>query len=157
MASNKAAEDLLKKLRREAGNTVCPNCGTVAPSGIGFGSVCVKFKTFVCDLCKTSHQAISHRVKSISMSTWTMDEVQELTVQRGGGNDVACHVWLKNAPKYGGRYQGGTRPKVGDKVEIFKQFIADCYDMGKFRANTPYERDEEEEEEERGGGGGRGG
>ena len=62
------ADNLLKKLRRLEGNMTCPNCGTQASRGIGFGHVCVKYKTFICDMYKTSHQAISHRVKSISMS-----------------------------------------------------------------------------------------
>jgi hypothetical protein len=39
----------------------------------------VKYSTFVCDMCKTSHQAISHRCKSVSMSTWTLAEVNALT------------------------------------------------------------------------------
>ena len=117
----------------------CPNCGTSAPPGIGFGNMCVKYKTFICDLCKTSHQAISHRVKSFSMSAWTMDEVMELTIERNGGNYVALHVWLGNAPPPGGKYPGGYRPKEGDRVEIFKQFITDCYEHGKFRSNTPFD------------------
>ena len=56
------ADDLLKKLRRLPGNMVCSNCNTTAPKGIGFGNICVAFRTFVCNYCKTSHQAISHRV-----------------------------------------------------------------------------------------------
>ena len=117
---------------------ICPNCGTPAQPGIGFGNICVKFKTFICDLCKTSHQAISHRVKSSSMSTWTMEEVMELTTENKGGNEVALHVWLANAPRFGERYPGGCRPKEGDKVEVFKQFVTDCYEHGKFRASTPF-------------------
>ena len=132
-------ELMLKKLRRLESNMKCPNCGTPAQPGIGFGNICVKFKTFICDLCKTSHQAISHRVKSFSMSTWTMDEVMELTSDRNGGNLVALHVWLANAPPPGGRYPGGYRPKEGDKVETFKQFVTDCYEHGKFKANTPFD------------------
>jgi Putative GTPase activating protein for Arf len=117
---------------------ICPNCGTPAQPGIGFGNICVKFKTFICDLCKTSHQAISHRVKSSSMSTWTMEEVMELTTENKGGNEVALHVWLANAPRFGERYPGGCRPKEGDKVEVFKQFVTDCYEHGKFMASTPF-------------------
>ena len=132
-------ELMLKKLRRLPANMTCPNCGTPAQPGIGFGNVCVKFKTFVCDLCKTSHQAISHRVKSFSMSTWTMEEVMDLTVDRKGGNQVALHVWLAKAPAFGERYSGGSRPKEGDKIEIFKQFITDCYEHGKFKATTPFD------------------
>jgi hypothetical protein len=132
-------ELMLKKLRRLESNMKCPNCGTPAQPGIGFGNVCVKFKTFVCDLCKTSHQAISHRVKSFSMSTWTMEEVMELTSEQNGGNQVALHVWLGNAPGFGERYPGGFRPKEGDKVETFKQFITDCYERGKFKSPTPFD------------------
>lgn len=42
----------LKKLRRLEHNVICPNCGTSAPQGLGFGNVCVKFNTFICDLCE---------------------------------------------------------------------------------------------------------
>lgn len=42
----------LKKIRRLESNMICPNCGVRAPVGLGFGNVCVKFSTFVCDLCK---------------------------------------------------------------------------------------------------------
>jgi transposase-like protein len=53
-ATNKAnpAETLLKKIRKLDYNMSCPNCGTQAQVGVGFGNVCVKFKTFICDLCK---------------------------------------------------------------------------------------------------------
>jgi Putative GTPase activating protein for Arf len=129
---------MLKKLRKLELNMICPNCGTPAQPGIGFGNICVKFKTFICDLCKTSHQAISHRVKSSSMSTWTIEEVMELTTENKGGNEVALHVWLANAPRFGERYPGGCRPKEGDKVEVFKQFVTDCYEHGKFMASTPF-------------------
>ena len=61
----KSPEAILKALRRLDGNKLCPNCGHF--NDFGYGSVCVKYKTFVCDLCKTSHQAISHRVKSLTM------------------------------------------------------------------------------------------
>ena len=130
------ADDLLKKLRRLPANMVCANCGSDAQKGIGFGNICVAFKTFVCDYCKTSHQAISHRVKSVSMSEWTMDEVRELTAERGGGNDAARNIWLANAPAIGKKYNGGTRPKKGDRIEFFKQFILDCYELGKFKGDA---------------------
>eukprot|EP01036_Dinobryon_divergens_P024227 gene24227-32658_t len=132
------ADIMLKKLRKLEANMICPNCGTRAQAGIGFGNVCVKFKTFICDSCKTSHQAISHRVKSITMSNWTSDEVNELTDQRGGGNNAALHIWLQNSPPVGQRYSGGKRPQSGDNIDIFKKFIADCYELGRFKSSTPY-------------------
>ena len=38
------------------------------------------------------------------MSTWTMDEVQELTMQCGGGNHAALQTWLLHAPHVGERF-----------------------------------------------------
>jgi hypothetical protein len=72
------------------------------------------------------------------MSTWTIDEVNALSMEHQGGNEVALHVWLANAPPIGGKYPGGSRPKEGDRVEVFKQFITDCYELKKFRASTPF-------------------
>lgn len=138
MSKASSAEVLLKKLRKLPENMNCPNCNTPAAQGIGFGNVCVKFKTFVCDMCKTSHQAISHRVKSVSMSTWTLEEVKELLDENVGGNNAARHVWLLNAPAFGVKYDGGVRPKEGHKIDYFKQFIVDCYEYGKFKALSPY-------------------
>lgn len=131
-------EEILRKLRRLESNMVCPNCGTRAPQGVGFANVCVKFKIFICDYCKSSHAAISHRVKSITMSEWTVDEASALMDVNGGGNAAALYVWLQNAPQYGGKYPGGSRPKQGDRIEIFKQFVVDCYERGMFKSDTPY-------------------
>lgn len=125
-------EAMLKKLRKLESNRICPNCGVEATI-VGFGNVCIKFRTFVCDLCKTSHQAISHRVKSVTMSTWSYDEVCNI---RDGGNSVALKTWLAKAPAYGQRYNGGTRPKSGDKIDVYKKFISDCYDKEMFLGST---------------------
>lgn len=50
--SANTAESVLRKLRKLESNMVCPNCGTRGQQGVGFGNVCVKFKTFICDSCK---------------------------------------------------------------------------------------------------------
>ena len=65
----------------------------------------LKVSIIICDYPsgKTSHQAISHRVKSITMSNWTSEEVNELTDQKGGGNNAALHNWLQNSPPIGQR------------------------------------------------------
>ena len=97
---------LLKKIRKIECNLNCANCNTPAQQGIGFGNVCIKYLTFVCDNCKSSHQAISHRCKSVTMSEWTIDEVHSLMDENGGGNDAARHIWLANAPAPGTRYPG---------------------------------------------------
>ena len=129
-------ELLLKKLRKLEENSRCVNCHAAAPRGIGFGNVCVKFGTFVCDMCKTSHQAVSHRVKSASMSTWTLEEVQALEYP-AGGNAAASMRWLRSAPAPGQSYGRGRRPKAGDDIAVFKQFVVDCYERGLFRSDEP--------------------
>ena len=73
----------VKKLSKLTSNTICPNCGT--HKEFGFSSVCIKYKTFVCDFCKSSHQAISHRCKSLTMSSWSKEEVDSLMSKNGGG------------------------------------------------------------------------
>lgn len=69
------------------------------------------------------------------MSNWTMEEVDALTSRRNGGNEAALRTWLQNAPPVGGKYSGGFRPKAGDRVEVYKQFILDCYEHGKFKSS----------------------
>eukprot|EP00957_Ditylum_brightwellii_P141490 10778721-Ditylum_brightwellii.AAC.1 len=117
------AELAVKKLARLPGNTVCANCGTTKK--LGFSTICIKYYTFVCNMCKTSHQAISHRCKSLTMSSWTDAEVVAL---KRGGNDVARNTWLANAPPIG----TGGRPREGDHVDVFKRFIVDVYERKRY-------------------------
>lgn len=118
-----AAEQKVKKLARLPGNVVCANCGT--SKQFGHSTVCIKFFTFVCSNCKSSHQAISHRCKSLTMSSWTDAEVAELEAK---GNDYARNTWLKNAPPVG----SGGRPKEGDHIDVFKRFVVDVYEHKKY-------------------------
>lgn len=121
--SSSAAEKKVKKLARLPSNTVCANCGTTKK--FGFSTVCIKYFTFVCNNCKSSHQAISHRCKSLTMSSWTDEEAAEL---KRKGNDYARRTWLKNAPPVG---QGG-RPREGDPVDVFKRFVVDVYERKRY-------------------------
>ena len=117
------AEQRVKRLAKLPGNSVCANCGT--SKKFGFSTVCIKFFTFVCNECKSSHQAISHRCKSLTMSSWTDAEVAELELK---GNDYARRTWLKNAPPVG----SNGRPKEGDHVDVFKRFVVDVYERRKY-------------------------
>jgi hypothetical protein len=118
-----AAEDKVKRLAKVKSNTVCPNCGT--QKSFGFGSVCIKFHTFICNECKSSHQAISHRCKSTTMSSWTDDEVAELERK---GNDHCRRTWLKNAPPCG----ASGRPQPGCDLAVYKRFVVDAYEYKRF-------------------------
>lgn len=72
------------------------------------------------------------------MSNWTDAEVDELMDAHGGGNTACQHIWLAKAPAFGGRYSGGTRPREGDRVEVFKKFVMDAYEYGQFKADAGY-------------------
>ena len=76
-------------LRKLAANKQCPNCA--AEDKYGFKSACVKFNTFVCHQCKSGHQAISHRVKDVGMSTFLPEELDRLSQY---GNSSAAQTWL---------------------------------------------------------------
>ena len=125
--SNNAAELKVKKLAKLPSNQVCPNCAT--RSKHGFSTVCVKFHTFVCNNCKSSHQAVSHRCKSLTMSTWTMSEVEELAAK---GNDHARHTWLATAPPVG----SGGRPTCSTSdLNVFKSFVVNAYERKLYYSN----------------------
>jgi hypothetical protein len=117
------AEQKVRKLARLPSNCICPNCGT--QKKFGYSNICIKFHTFVCNNCKSSHQAISHRCKSLTMSSWSDQEVQELEQK---GNDYAQRTWLKNAPPIG----SNGRPREGDDVNVFKRFVVDAYEHKRF-------------------------
>ena len=123
MAASAAAEAAVKKLARLPGNTICPNCGT--QKKFGFSTVCIKYLTFVCNNCKSGHQAISHRCKSLTMSSWTDGEVLQLKTH---GNDHCRNTWLAKAPPPG----SGGRPREGDHIALFKSFIVDAYERKKY-------------------------
>lgn len=118
-----SAEERVRKLARLPGNTACANCGQVRPTG--WQTICIKFHTFVCNECKTSHQAISHRCKSISMSSWTDGEVDQLEAK---GNDYCRATWLGQAPPVG---QGG-RPAKGMPIAVFKRFVVEAYEHKRY-------------------------
>mmetsp|Transcript_23248 Transcript_23248/g.56080 ORF Transcript_23248/g.56080 Transcript_23248/m.56080 type:complete len:492 (+) Transcript_23248:128-1603(+) len=119
MPSSPQAEQAVKRLSRLEGNLTCPNCG--AYSKYGFSNICIKYYTFVCNACKSSHQAVSHRCKSLTMSGWDAGEVLQL---KSKGNEYARMVWLGNAPKVG----TGGRPKAGDDIGVFKRFVVEAYE-----------------------------
>lgn len=49
------------------------------------------FNTFVCTACSGIHREFSHRVKSISLGTFTEQEVVGV---RGGGNDANNKIYM---------------------------------------------------------------
>ena len=68
-------------------------------------------------MCKSAHQSFSHRVKSVTMSTWTLKEVRALSEKHGGGNKACIAKWLSSGDveKY--------RPHPGDSLDKYKNFM----------------------------------
>lgn len=127
MASTKQIEEYLQKIRRTPSNKLCANCR--APSRLGFSAVCVKYGSFVCDLCKSAHQSFSHRTKSVTMSTWTIEEVRALDEKNGGGNDWCRARWFaKISESELERYA----PKEGEPLDNYKKFVHMTYELGKW-------------------------
>ncbi|KAG3231834.1 hypothetical protein PI124_g23072, partial [Phytophthora idaei] len=110
------AEAALNALKKMEANKTCVNCGNY--NRFGHQNICEKVRTFVCSNCKSAHQSYSMRVKSVSMSNWTMDEVDALREPNGGGNAVAARVWL-------GRWVESQmrKPTKDDPLDYYKQFI----------------------------------
>mmetsp|Transcript_20005 Transcript_20005/g.25989 ORF Transcript_20005/g.25989 Transcript_20005/m.25989 type:complete len:465 (+) Transcript_20005:138-1532(+) len=131
MASESAsAEKLLNKLRKLTSNKVCANCLT--QSRLGFQAVCVKYKTFICHNCKSAHQAYSHRVKSVTMSTWTKSEVEQLRKKNGGGNELARATWFaKMSQEDSDKYM----PKENSPLDKYKELVIAVYERKMFYGN----------------------
>ena len=65
--------------KSEKGNRKCANCGESGPVYI-----CMDYHTFVCTECSGLHRELGNKVKSISMSNWTKEEVD--AIEFSGGN-----------------------------------------------------------------------
>ena len=81
----------LETLRKNSGNKQCASCA--AEERVGFRNICVKFDVFVCGDCKAAHQAFSHRIKGINMSTFTEEELDRL---HATSNAQVAATWLGN-------------------------------------------------------------
>ncbi|CAI5739564.1 unnamed protein product [Hyaloperonospora brassicae] len=130
MAAAPAAEGAVHALKKLEANKTCVNCG--AYNRFGHQNVCEKVRTFVCSSCKSAHQSFSMRVKSVSMSNWTMAQVDALRERNGGGNARAARVWF-------GRWDESLlrRPTKDDPLEYYKHFIDRVYnDMAFYEAET---------------------
>ncbi|XP_062181081.1 uncharacterized protein LOC133885382 [Phragmites australis] len=81
-------EKIIRGLMKLPPNRKCINCNSVGPQ-----YVCTNFWTFVCLSCSGIHREFTHRVKSVSMSKFTTQEVRAL---EQGGNQRARDIYLKD-------------------------------------------------------------
>lgn len=121
---------LLNKLRRDKNNRKCVDCAIT--SQFGFSNVCVPYKSFVCDICKSAHQSYSHRVKNTLMSTFTMDEVKTLQFEKGGGNLHCRAKWYANLTDE--EYES-MRPGENASLATVKKWINKVYEKEAFKGN----------------------
>ena len=80
-------------------------------------------KSFVCDLCKSAHQSFSHRVKSVTMSNWTLEEVKVLETANGGGNAATAAIWQGGLP---GNQTGKPNANSSD-LNAMKRYVQRVY------------------------------
>ncbi|XP_062211093.1 probable ADP-ribosylation factor GTPase-activating protein AGD14 isoform X2 [Phragmites australis] len=81
-------ERVVRGLLKLPPNRRCVNC-----NGLGPQYVCTSFWTFVCISCSGIHREFTHRVKSVSMSKFSTQEVEAL---QKGGNQRARESFLKD-------------------------------------------------------------
>ncbi|ORX55104.1 Arf GTPase activating protein [Hesseltinella vesiculosa] len=76
----------VKELLRLPENKKCFDCPIKSPFFVN-----VTLQTFICSRCSGLIREVGHRVKSISVSTFTGPEILALEM---GGNGVASTIWL---------------------------------------------------------------
>ncbi|XP_020108923.1 probable ADP-ribosylation factor GTPase-activating protein AGD14 isoform X3 [Ananas comosus] len=117
MSSSKKAEErnekIIRGLLKLPPNRKCINCNSSGPQ-----YVCTSFWTFICLTCSGVHREFSHRVKSVSLSTFTNQEVEAL--QRGG-NQRAREIFLKDWDSQQMRLPDSS------KIDKLREFIKNVY------------------------------
>ncbi|KAI9496890.1 hypothetical protein BDB00DRAFT_807700 [Zychaea mexicana] len=91
LQQKKQEEQNIQKVRallRLPANKKCFDCPTKSPFFVN-----VSIQTFVCSRCSGLVREVGHRVKSISASTFSGQEVVAL---QQGGNEVAKSIWLSS-------------------------------------------------------------
>ncbi|KAH8607867.1 putative GTPase activating protein for Arf [Trypanosoma vivax] len=115
--------DEVRKISQKDGNRYCMDCGMRGPV-----YVVVDFYIFVCSTCAALHRSHQHKVKGISMTEFTDEEV---TCLRIGGNDRASAVWLKRYTRDKPSHKNGTA--VSD-------FIAAVFTRAEYVSEEEYEK-----------------
>ncbi|XP_039127985.1 probable ADP-ribosylation factor GTPase-activating protein AGD14 isoform X3 [Dioscorea cayenensis subsp. rotundata] len=118
-------EKIIRGLLKLPPNRNCINCNSLGPQ-----YVCTNFWTFVCTICSGIHREFTHRVKSVSMSKFTLKEVEAL---QKGGNQRAREIFLKDWD-----LQRMMLPD-NSNTEKIREFIKHVYVDKKFAEGTSTE------------------
>jgi hypothetical protein len=81
-------DKVLKELRALPANKRCFDCSVGVPTYVN-----TTVNTFVCQSCAGVLRELQHRVKGISMASFTKEELAALAA---GGNELAGRVWRRN-------------------------------------------------------------
>eukprot|EP00899_Mesostigma_viride_P012637 jgi/Mesvir1/21374/Mv20858-RA.1 len=81
--------------------------------------VCTNFNTFVCTACSGIHREFSHRIKSVSMASFTPEEVKAL--QEGGNKVAKAHFFQTWSP------HELPIPDSSAKIDKVREFIRLVY------------------------------
>ncbi|CAF2082058.1 hypothetical protein YC2023_069591 [Brassica napus] len=111
-------EKIIRGLMKLPPNRRCINCNSLGPQ-----YVCTTFWTFVCMPCSGIHREFTHRVKSVSMSKFTSQEVEVL---QNGGNQRAREIYLKNWDHQRQRLPDNSN------AERVREFIKNVYVQKKY-------------------------
>ncbi|KFK43179.1 hypothetical protein AALP_AA1G090300 [Arabis alpina] len=111
-------EKIIRGLMKLPPNRRCINCNSLGPQ-----YVCTTFWTFVCMACSGIHREFTHRVKSVSMSKFTSQEVEVLQT---GGNQRAREIYLTNWD-----YQRQRLPDNSNADRV-REFIKNVYVQKKY-------------------------
>ena len=103
-------KETLRKLSQEGGNRYCFDCDMRGPL-----YVVSDFNILVCSGCSAVHRSFQHKVKGITMSEFTEEELARFML---GGNDTAEKVWLSTFR--------GKHPRSGDVLAV-KDFVKDIF------------------------------
>ncbi|XP_072399264.1 uncharacterized protein drongo [Diabrotica undecimpunctata] len=123
MAASRRKQDeknlkTLRELGVLLGNKYCFDCNQRGPTYVN-----VTIGSFVCTKCSGMLRGITppHRVKSISMATFTNEEIDLL---KSRGNDYCRQVWL-------GLYEGTPPISSGDETSI-REFMVEKYERRRY-------------------------
>ncbi|KAL4203199.1 hypothetical protein AMTRI_Chr01g102800 [Amborella trichopoda] len=126
MKEDERNEKIIRGLMKLPPNRRCINCNSLGPQ-----YVCTNFWTFVCTNCSGIHREFTHRVKSVSMSKFTSQEVEAL--QRGG-NQRSRETFLKDWDP-----QRNTVPDSSN-VNKIRDFIKHVYVDRRYAGLRPSEK-----------------
>jgi len=103
----------------ETDNKQCFSCTQKGPVYL-----VVPFSIFVCTKCSGLFREFNYRVKGISMSNFTQEEIDQLLK---GGNSVAKRLWLATWTP-----DDCPIPEAGDEKRL-KLFIKMCFERGQWK------------------------